>query len=238
MEYKPSDMMAITIARMLKNGETVFHGVASPLPMVAILLAKALHAPHLVYLNIAGGVDAEPKPLPRSTDAPVLLRGTKAVFKLEEVFDLSARGGLDVAFLSGVQIDAMGKINSSVIGEYHKPKVRLPGGAGSACLLPTAKKAIIWRSKHDQKAFVEKCDFVTAQGNIHRVVTPLCVFKKEERGLVLESVHPYTTLEEVQENTGFPIVYDSLQFTPPPTLEELKTLNEVDPSGIREIEFS
>lgn len=231
-------MMTVAIARMLKNNETVFHGVASPVPMVSILLAKVLHAPDLIYLNITGGVDAKPYSLPKSTDAPELLRGTKSIFKLEEIFDLSARGGLDVAFLSGVQIDKLGRINSSVIGEYHKPKVRLPGGAGSACLIPTTKKAIIWRTKHDKKVFVEACDFVTTQGNVHKVITPLCIFKKDERGLVLESIHPYTTLEEVQENTGFSLIYDGLQYTPEPTPQELKALEKVDPSRIRDIEFA
>ncbi|SET24793.1 glutaconate CoA-transferase subunit B [Natronincola peptidivorans] len=237
MKYEPSDMMTIAIARLLKNDETVFHGVASPVPMVSILLAKELHAPNLIYLNIAGGVDAKPYKLPKSTDAPELLKGTRAIFKLEEIFDLSARGGLDVAFLSGVQIDKLGRVNSSVIGEYHKPKVRLPGGAGSACLIPTTKKAILWRTKHDKKVFVESCDFVTTQGNVHRVVTPLCIFKKDERGLILESIHPYTTLEEVQENTGFPLVYDSISYTPEPTQQELRALENVDPSRIRDIEF-
>src|SRR5436190_13434654 len=90
-------MMAVAMARLLRPGETVFHGVASPLPMVATLLAKRLHAPDLIALNITGAVDAEPDRLPASTVDPALLRGTRSLVTLADLFDLSARGRLDVA---------------------------------------------------------------------------------------------------------------------------------------------
>src|SRR5215213_7005604 len=96
------EIMVVSMARLLRDGETVFHGVASPLPMVAILLAKRLHAPNLVYLNITGSIDPRPDRLPVSTVDPSLLRGTRALVTLTDLFDLSARGRLDTAFLSGV----------------------------------------------------------------------------------------------------------------------------------------
>src|SRR3712207_6200442 len=136
-----SDLMAVAMARLLRDGETVFHGVASPLPMVAILLAKRLHAPNLVYLNISGSIDPRPDRLPVSTVDPTLLRGTRALVTLTDLFDLSARGRLDTAFLSGVQIDGQGRINLSAIGPYAYPDVRLPGGAGSATLMPKIGRA-------------------------------------------------------------------------------------------------
>lgn len=237
MNYRPSDIMTIAIARMLKNDETVFHGVASPLPMVAIQLAKSLQAPDLIYVNITGGVDAKPLKFSKSTDGPELLKGTKALFPLSEIFDLSMRGGLDVAFLSGIQFDPYGNVNASVVGDYHKPKVRLPGGAGSAVLIPTAKRAIIWRTKHDKRTFVPKCDFVTTRGNIHKIVTPLCIFAFKDGRLVLDSIHKTSSLQEVIDNTGFEVVYDKIRFTEDPTPEELKMLQKVDPTDIRSIEF-
>ena len=124
--------MAVVMARLLRNGERVFHGVASPLPMVAILLAKRLHAPTLVYLNIAGSVDPAPVSLTKSSTGPALLAGSATLVTLADLFDLSARGELHTAFLSAVQIDGAGRINMSVIGDFDHPKVRLPGGAGSA----------------------------------------------------------------------------------------------------------
>ena len=237
MNYRPSDIMTIAIARMLKNDETVFHGVASQLPMVAIQLAKSLQAPDLIYVNITGGVDAKPLKFSKSTDGPELLKGTKALFPLSEIFDLSMRGGLDVAFLSGIQFDPYGNVNASVVGDYHKPKVRLPGGAGSAVLIPTAKRAIIWRTKHDKRTFVPKCDFVTTRGNIHKIVTPLCIFAFKDGRLVLDSIHKTSSLQEVIDNTGFEVIYDEIRFTEDPTSEEWKMLQKVDPTDIRSIEF-
>ncbi len=237
MNYRPSDIMTIAIARMLKNDETVFHGVASPLPMVAIQLAKSLHAPDLIYVNITGGVDAKPLKFSKSTDGPELLKGTKSLFPLSEIFDLSMRGGLDVAFLSGIQFDFYGNVNASVVGDYYKPKVRLPGGAGSAVLIPTAKRAIIWRTKHDKRTFVPKCDFVTTRGNVHKIVTPLCIFAFKDGRLVLDSIHKTSSLQQVIENTGFEVLYDEIRFTEDPTTEEWRMLQKVDPTDIRSIEF-
>lgn len=232
------EMMAVSLARLLRDGETVFHGVASPLPMVAILLAKALHAPHLVYLNITGSIDPEPASLPVSTVDPRLLRGTRAMVTLTDLFDLAARGRLDTAFLSGVQIDGRGRINMSVVGDFARPKVRLPGGAGSAALMPRAKRTILWRTKHDSRVFVDKLDFVTAEGNVDRVVTPLCVFRREDGRLRVESIHPGVSPEQLMTATGFPIEVDgSTPITPLPTAEELATLARVDPDGVSGSEF-
>ena len=149
------DIMVCAMARLIQNGNTVFHGVSSHMPMIALLLAKNMHAPDAVHLNIPGGVDPKPRQLQKHTSAGAELhQNMVAEFPLAEVFDLSMRGGLDVAFLSGIQFDKAGNVNASVIGDYHKPKVRMPGGAGSAVLIPTAKRAIIWRTKHDKRTFV------------------------------------------------------------------------------------
>ncbi len=79
--------MAVAMARLLRDGERVFHGVASPLPMVAILLAQRLHAPNLVYINITGGINARPESLPQTTVDPRLTHGSHSIFKLADLFD-------------------------------------------------------------------------------------------------------------------------------------------------------
>ena len=232
-------MMAVAMARLLRPGETVFHGVASPLPMVATLLAKRLHAPDLTYLNITGAVDAAPAHLPVSTVDPALLHGTRSLVTLADLFDLSARGRLDVAFLSGVQIDGAGRINMSAIGPYEHPTVRLPGGAGSAMLMPTARRVILWRTKHDRRTFVEQLDFVTAAGNVDRVVTPLGVFVRRDGRLEVESLHPGVTPEAFRDATGFAVeVGPETPLTPPPTALELAMLREIDPEGVGGSEFA
>lgn len=237
-DYRISDIMTCAIANMLQDHETVFHGVSSHLPMVAMKLAKSFHAPNLVHLNIPGGVN--PRSIQKSSYSSAgadLLETGAAYFPLEEIFDLSMRGRLDVAFLGGIQFDVNGNINASVIGDYHKPKVRLPGGAGSAVLIPTAKKAIIWRAKHDKRTFVEQVDFTTTRGNLWRIVTPLCVFEFRNGKLRLESIHPTSSIEEVREHTGFELLYDELRYTELPTDQELATLKKIDPHDYRSIEF-
>lgn len=232
------DIMVCAMARMIQDGDKVFHGVSSHMPMIAVLLAKELHAPHAVHLNIPGGVDPSPRKLKKYTSAgSELLEGARSCFPLMEVFDLSMRGGLDMAFLSGVQFDVRGNVNASVIGNYQKPKVRLPGGAGSAVLIPTAKRAVIWRTKHDKRTFVNQVDFITTKGNVDRIVTPLCIFKMENGELVLDTIHETSTLKEVQENTGFPVKYSRIAITPSPTRTELSMLKRIDPGDFRNIEF-
>jgi len=233
-----ADLMAVAMARLLRDGERVFHGVASPLPMVAILLAKRLHAPNLVYINIAGSIDPAPHHLAKSSTAPALLPGSATQFTLADLFDLSARGGLDTAFLGGVQIDGAGRINMSAIGEFAHPRVRLPGGAGSALILPTARRTILWRTQHTPRSLVERLDFVTAAGHVDRLVTPLCVFRKQGDGFVLEGLMPGAAIETVRQQTGFAFASaDPAPMLPPPSAAELAALAEVDPERVREVEF-
>lgn len=237
-QYRVSDVMTCAIANMLQNHETVFHGVSSHLPMVAMHLAKNMHAPELVHLNIPGGVNPSTiKKAGYSSAGGDLVESSEAYFPLQEIFDLSMRGKLDVAFLSGIQFDINGNVNASVIGSYKKPKVRLPGGAGSAVLIPTAKKAIIWRTKHDKRTFVEKVDFITTRGNLWKIVTPLCVFGYKNGKLYLDTIHPTSSLEEVKESTGFDLHYDEIKYTKEPTKEQLTMLKKIDPYDYRSIEF-
>lgn len=232
-----ADFMAIAMARLLRDGERVFHGVSSPLPMVAILLAKRLHAPRLVYLNITGSVDPAPLALAKSTVDPALLRGTVALVTLAELFDLSARGGLDTAFLSGVQIDGTGRINMSVIGDFHQPRVRLPGGAGSALILPTARRTILWRTQHTPRSLVERLDFVTAAGNVDRLVTPLCVFRRDRDRFTLETRAPGIAIEQIVAATGFHFNQPAQVPELHPTTAELEALATVDPARVRDVEI-
>lgn len=233
-----ADLMVVTISHLLEDEEKIFHGVSSQLPMVAIMLAQKLHAKNLVYLNIPGGVNPMDNQLSSYSSAgSSQYNKSESVFSLQDVFDLSMRGKLDVAFLSGVQFDKVGHVNASVIGDYHHPKVRLPGGAGSAVLIPTVKKAIIWRSKHDVRTFVEKVDFITTKGNIYKIVTPLGMFKYENGQLDIEAISPYTTIEEVVKSTGFSITTTNVKVLDKPTTEELRILKKLDPKGVRYNEF-
>ena len=233
-----ADTMAVAMARLLRGSASAFHGLASPLPAVAVALAKRLFNPALRYLNIAGGVNSGPETPAVSTCAPAFLEGSESFFSLTDIFDLSARGMLDTAFLGGVQIDRSGAINNSVIGPFHHPKVKLPGGAGSAAIVPTAAHIIVWRTRHDARSIVERCDFVTTRGNVREVVTPLGILAIEDGELRVACAFPHSSLEEIVASTGFPI-QPARAFKPfdPLTDAERAALAEVDPHGIRYSEF-
>lgn len=233
-----ADQMAVCLAREIRDGEVVFHGVNSPLPMVAIFLAKKTHAPACRVISVAGVVDPEPAGLPFSTNDPRLCEGACALFSNPDAYDLFARGEVDLVFLGGAQIDPAGRVNMSYIGDPASPKVRLPGGGGGSVIMPQAGRTVIWRTVHDVRTFVPKVDFVTQTGNLWRVITPMGVFHMREGGLELESVHVGFTPEEVAEQTGFLLnLSGQVAETPSPTEDELAALNGIDPDGVRYSEF-
>ncbi len=236
-----ADNITVAMARFINDGERVFHGVASPMPAIAIQLAKKLHAKNAVYVSIAGGVDSTPSQFSSVSTADATLREKAVVeFPLSDIFDLSARGALDVAFLSGAQIDGQGRLNLSAIGSFDEPKVRLPGGAGSAALLPSVKRGILWKTNHDKRGLVDKLDVVTAAGNTELVITPLAIFKRADSDdrLQLYATFPGVTVEQVVENTGFPVEqHENYHEFPPITDEEQQLLAAIDPDGVRYSEF-
>lgn len=242
MNYGPPEMMVVALAREIKEGDIAFHGLASPVPMTAMKLSKALGTNYTI-VNITGGVDPDwlQPAVSGSTLSPNLYEGGVAHFGLDEIFDLACSNRVDIAFLSLVQISPKGEINMSFVGgDYDHPKVRLPGGAGSATLTPVVKKTCIWKTKHDARSFIEKVDFVTTVANPKnefKVVTNLCTFILKNGLLEIESIHPYSSLEEVKANTGWPITQTDLPITPAPTEEELALIEKIDPNRIRNVEF-
>lgn len=237
-ELHTADLMVVALARLLRDGEVVFQGVNSILPMVAIGVARRTHAPRLVYLNVAGGFDPAPRFATPSSTGPELARGSAALLSNEDFYDLCARGGIDTVFLGAVQIDALGRTNVSVIGDPARPKVRLPGGGGAAMMMPTAGRVILWRTQHNRRVFVERLDFVTGSGNVDRVVTPLCVFRRMDGRLRVEALLPGATAEGVREETGFDLGPEGAWETmPEPTADELRALEAIDPERVRLLEF-
>jgi glutaconate CoA-transferase subunit B len=202
-------------------------------------VARRTHASGLVYLNVAGGYDPSPRFATYSSTDPELTRGSPAILSNEDFYDLCARGGIDTVFLGAVQIDAAGRTNVSVIGDFARPKVRLPGGGGAAMMMPTAGRVILWRTQHTRRVFVERLDFVTGAGNVHRVVTPLCVFQRIDGRLRVEGLLPGASAEAVRENTGFELgARESWPVLEPPTEAELAALRAADPREVRRIEFA
>lgn len=233
----PADVEAIELARTIRDGETVFVGVNSPVPMAAALMARATTAPNATLVTIAGGIDPTPSAYTAATSDAVYAAGSASIIDNLAFYDLVARGGIDITFLGGAQIDRAGNVNSSFIGDRQQPKVRLPGGGGAAFILPLAKRVVIWRAAHDRRIFVDRCEFVTAAGNLHRVVSPLCTFQLADGRLVVRSVHAGVDPLTVRERTGFAVEPEECPQTRPPTEAELEALQRADPEGIRYSEF-
>jgi glutaconate CoA-transferase subunit B len=219
------------LARFIRPNEITFSGVNSTLPMLACLLAKQAYPFSFTYINVAGGVDPEPSKIPISSSDPVLAEGSASIFANEDFYDLCTRGRMDLCFLGAAQIDGLGRTNVSCIGDWHAPKVRLPGGGGGAVMLPTARRSCTWRTEHSKRTLVEQLDFVTASGGMYGVVTPIAVFIKQNDRLALQSWHPELGLDEVVARTGF--AFDSIAAapTPEPTAAETAALAALDPTG-------
>jgi glutaconate CoA-transferase, subunit B len=230
-EWSGFSYIVTNLARFVRPAEVTFSGVNSTLPMLACLLAKRAYDFDFVYINVAGGVQPAPSRIPISSSDPVLAEGSTAIFANEDFYDLCTRGRMDLCFLGAAQVDGQGRTNVSSIGDWHHPKVRLPGGGGGAVMLPTARRAVTWRTEHSTRTMVEKLDFITAAGGMHGVVTPLAVFIKREGRLALQSWHPGVSLDEVVARTGFAFDAAGAGPTPPPTPREIEGLRQLDPSA-------
>jgi glutaconate CoA-transferase subunit B len=209
------DQMIVTASRLLKNGERVLVGVG--VPNIAANLAKRLDAPDLVLVYESGVIDAEPEQLPLSIGDGTLVHEALGVLPMRELFfHYLMTGWIDVGFLGAAQIDAYGNLNSTVIGSYDAPRVRLAGAGGASEIATSARRTIIVM-EHARDRFVEQVDFVTSIGHAPgkvrpqdtgpwRVVSSLGVFGFDEEGRMrLLQLLPGHTYEEVLDRSGWAI---------------------------------
>jgi glutaconate CoA-transferase subunit B len=250
-DYTPSEMMITNSARALKGERVVFVGVG--LPNIACNLARRTVSPGLELVYESGVFGAKPARLPLSIGDPTLVSGATSVCSMSELFMNYLQGGrIEVAFLGAAQIDRYGNLNSTVIGDYQHPKVRLPG-SGGACEIAIHAKKVFMITRLSNRTFVEKLDFVTSPGHLHGkpgerkllhmpgggpklVVTDKAIlgFDEETGEMQLQSLYPGITQAEVQEGIGWQLkIADRVTTTEPPTAEELRIIREdLDPDGI------
>jgi glutaconate CoA-transferase subunit B len=242
--------MIVASARALAGKRVVFVGVG--LPNIACNLARHTVAPDLELVYESGVYGARPARLPLSIGDPTLVSGATLACPMSDLFLYYLQGGrIEVAFLGAAQIDRFGNINTTVIGDYRQPKVRLPG-SGGACEIAIHARQVFLIMPLSKRAFVDRIDFCTSAGHLtgmpgeraalgmpgagpQLVVTNKAIFRfdRETSEMVLSSVHPGVTVEEVQAGVGWPLkVADDLQETDPPTAEELRLIREeLDPDG-------
>lgn len=229
--WSPFSYIVTNLARFIRPNEITFSGVNSTMPMLACLMAKKAYEWDFIYINVAGGVDPQPDYIPLSSSDPVLAQQSSSIFANEDFYDLCTRGRMDLTFLGAAQIDGEGNANNSCIGDWHSPKVRLPGGGGGAVMLPTARRACTWRTEHSTRTFVTTLDFRTSWGGFHGVVTPIAVFVKKDNRLALQSYHPESSIDEVVSRTGFSFDHQGATPTAAPTNAEITALHALDPDG-------
>ncbi len=230
--YSASELIAVTAARLLYDGCSVFAGVG--LPLLAGILAKRLHAPNLQMVVEGGIIDPEviPGRLPYSTNEMRLAVRATMLPGITDTFLLAQRGLLDFGFVSGAQIDRLGNLNSSVIGAFDRPKVRLPGSGGANDIASLCREVIVVTA-HEKRRLVPAVDFVTSPGvRVARIITNLAVLQPGTVPRML-ALQPGATVELVRDATGFELTMpDSLPVNEPPSPAELEALRAVDPGGI------
>jgi glutaconate CoA-transferase subunit B len=231
--YAPDEMMAVEASRRLADGTVCFVGIG--LPSLAANLARRTHAPRCVLVYESGTIGAKPEELPLSIGDGELADTAEAVVSVPEIFAYWLQGGrIDVGFLSAAQIDRHGNLNSTVIGSYEHPGVRLPGGGG-APEIATSVRDVFVMLRHTSRAFVSALDFVTSVGdNVRVVVTDLGILEPVDGELTLVALHPGATLEQARAATGWELrAADPLPETEPPTAAELGALRALRTKGSR-----
>lgn len=230
--WTPDEIMAVEAARRLGNGAVCFVGIG--LPSLAANLARATHAPDCVLIYESGTIGAKPSELPLSIGDGELAETADAVVSVPEMFAYWLQGGrVDVGFLGAAQIDRHGNLNSTVIGGYDRPKVRLPGGGG-APEIATSVRDVFVMLRQTPRAFVERLEFRTSVGErVRVVVTDLGILEPRDGELTLTRVHPGVDADEPRAATGWDLrVADDLRETLAPTEAELEALRALRTKGV------
>jgi len=225
------ELMAVAAARRLTNDTVCFVGIG--LPSTAANLARRTHAPDCVLIYESGTIGAKPTELPLSIGDGELAETADSVVSVPEMFAYWLQGNrIDVGFLGAAQIDRHGNLNSTVIGRYDTPKVRLPGGGGAPEIATNCRDVFVML-KQSPRAFVEKLDFTTSVGDhVRVVVTDHGILEPRNGELALTHVHPGTTVEEARAATGWALeVADDVHETTPASDEELRALRSLRTKG-------
>jgi glutaconate CoA-transferase subunit B len=244
-DYKPNEMMTIAASRALKNDDVCFVGIGQP--SGAANLARLNHAPDITLIYESGTLATKPSVLPLSIGDGELCETALTTVSVPEMFRYWLQGGrISVGFLGGAQIDRFANLNTTVVGDYNKPKVRLPGGGGAPEIAVSCGEIFIIM-KQSKRSFVDKIDFFTSIGHGSggdsreklgvktkgptRLITDLAIYEPdaETKEMVVTSIHPGVSRDTIQDNTGWTVRYaNDVAETPAPTKQELEILRDLN----------
>ncbi|MDQ3778117.1 MAG: CoA-transferase subunit beta [Actinomycetota bacterium] len=241
--YTADEMMSVAAARRLRGGTVCFVGIG--LPSGAANLARATHAPDCVLIYESGAIGAKPARLPLSIGDGELAETADAVVSVPEIFSYWLQGGrIDVGFLGAAQIDRHGNLNSTVIGDYDRPKVRLPGAGGAPEIAAWCRETFVML-RQSPRTFVERLDFRTTVGSpqeggagVTCVVTDLGVLEPdpETRELVMTELYAHVTADDARRATGWDLkVAADPRSVAPPAPEELEALRALEPAELETV---
>jgi len=244
MTYTATEMMTVAAARALRDDDVCFVGIG--LPSAACNVARLTHAPGITLIYESGTIATRPSVLPLSIGDGELCETALTTVPVPEMFRYWLQGGrITLGFLSGAQVDRFGNLNSTVIGSYDRPKVRLPGAGGATEIASSCGRIFIVMRQH-ARAFVEKLDFLTTLGHGPTgrerrrlgietagpalLVTDLCVLEPEPESneFIVTALHPGVSREQVRESTGWPVRFGGgVRETEPPSARELEVLRDL-----------
>lgn len=247
-DYSLPELMAASVAREIQDGELAFIGVG--MPLMAASVAKYTHAPNFNMMVEYGAVGPAPRRLPMCVNCAVNNERAYYAGTQREVMGAQQAGYVDIGCISGAQIDKFGNLNSTLIGEYHAPKVRLAGSGGANDIASSAGRTIIMM-RQDGRNFVEKLDYITSPGHLtgpgarekaglvgggpQAVITTMGIYRfdEETREMYLEKVHPGVDVEKVKASVKWDLqISPNLGETEPPTEEQVMIMRTLDPLAV------
>lgn len=242
-----TEFLVSATMKELKDKQTVFVGIG--IPLIAALAAKLTHAPRLTIIVEGGAIDPEPRRLMMGIADDTCVERVLSADSLLRVFSDQQKGLVDMGVISGAQVDKYGNVNSTAIGDYNKPEVRLTG-SGGACDIACSAQRLIIMMRQELRRFPERVDYITSPGFIDGpgareklklrgggpslVITTAGIFRFDEKTkeMYLDSIHPGLPLDWIKQSVGWELkVADDLKTTPYPTVEELRIMRELDPMG-------
>ena len=241
-EPRATDNMIKCMAQLIEDGDVAYHGLTSPVPVLAMVLAKRALGRNFTWVSVVEHLEPLPEKvrLRPSTGDPWSQPGQIGILTTIDAFDLAAKGRLTTMFFGAAQVDEEGNTNLTAIGSYENPRVKLPGGAATAYLFPLVPKIIIW-ARHEPRVLRRRVDFITGPGRLrlekgyrHLLCTNRALIEFTLEGPVLRKLLPGNTVEDVLRNAEMRIkIPEKVETMEPPTPEEMRVIEEADPTGVR-----